>query len=170
MIKLKDILNEELRPDELKKVLSEDILNELDADKSKKYVKKATDKFHDALFAFEHSYPLKLIAKKDRTLTNMFNALVKEFSILRNYLKKSNISEAKLKDTLTEAQADFSIDSYKIADSFTSSELTKLKADGKISAEVYNGATEIQRIWKKNHPTMRIGNGAYRKEILKKLK
>jgi hypothetical protein len=70
---------------------------------------------------------------------------------------------------LTEAQADFSTDSYKIADSFTSSELKKLKADGKISVEVYNGASEIQRIWKQNHPTMRIGGGAYRKEILKQL-
>ena len=75
----------------------------------------------------------------------------------------------KLKDILKEAQADFSIDSYKIADSFTSSELKKLKADGKISVEVYNGASEIQRIWKQNHPTMKIGGGAYRKEILKQL-
>ena len=70
---------------------------------------------------------------------------------------------------LNEAQADFSTDSYKIADSFTSSELKKLKADGKISVEVYNGASEIQRIWKQNHPTMKIGGGAYRKEILKQL-
>jgi hypothetical protein len=71
---------------------------------------------------------------------------------------------------INEAQANFSTDAYKIADSFTSSELKKLKEDGKISVEVYNGATEIQRIWKKNHPTMKIGNGAYRKEILRQLK
>ena len=84
-------------------------------------------------------------------------------------MKKFNDSKWR-REQIKEAQADFSIDSYKIADSFTSSELTKLKADGKISAEVYNGATEIQRIWKQNHPTMRIGNGAYRKEIIKQLK
>jgi len=86
--------------------------------------------------------------------------------------KKFNDSKwrrEQLEDKLTEAQANFSTDTYKIADSFTSSELKKLKADGKISVEVYNGASEIQRIWKQNHPTMRIGGGAYRKEILKQL-
>ena len=83
--------------------------------------------------------------------------------------KKFNDSRWRRKQ-IKEAQANFSIDTYKIADSFTSSELKKLKEDGKISVEVYNGATEIQRIWKKNHPTMKIGNGAYRKEILRQLK
>ena len=80
------------------KSFNEGKLNELDANKSKEYVKKATDEFHDALFAFEHSYPLKLIAKKDRKLENMFNALVKDFSILRNYVKQASISEAKLNE------------------------------------------------------------------------
>ena len=74
------------------------------------------------------------------------------------------------REQIEEAQANFSIDTYKIADSFSPSELKNLKADGKISAETYNGAIELQRIWKQNHPTMKIGNGAYRKDILKQLK
>ena len=73
------------------------------------------------------------------------------------------------KEVISEAQANFSILTYKIADSFTPSELKRYKADGKISDEVYNGAIEIQRGWKNSHPTMKIGGGAYRKEMLIKM-
>ena len=76
----------------------------------------------------------------------------------------------KLKNILLEAQADFSLDTYKIADSFTPSELKRFKAEGKISDEVYNGAIEIQRGWKLSHPTMKIGGGAYRKEMARQLR
>jgi len=72
-----------------------------------------------------------------------------------------------LQEVIIEAQADFSLDTYKMADSFTPSELKRYKADGKISDEVYNGAIEIQRGWKNSHPTMTIGHGAYRKEMLR---
>jgi|21_taG_2_1085346.scaffolds.fasta_scaffold15143_5 hypothetical protein len=74
----------------------------------------------------------------------------------------------KLKNIL-EATMSTDLDTYKIADSFTPSELKQLKADGKISGEVYNGAIEIQRQWKQSHPTMKIGHGAYRKEMMKQL-
>jgi len=74
----------------------------------------------------------------------------------------------KLKNIL-EATMSTDLDTYKIADSFTPSELKQLKADGKISGEVYNGAIELQRSWKQSHPTMRIGGGAYKKEMVKKL-
>ena len=70
---------------------------------------------------------------------------------------------------LNEALMATSLDTYKMADSFTPSELKRYKADGKISDEVYNGAIEIQRSWKQSHPTMRIGGGAYKKEMLKQL-
>ena len=80
----------------------------------------------------------------------------------------------KLKNILTEskvneAQADYSLDAYKIADSFTLAELKKLKADGKISAETYNGATQLLKTWMKNHPTYTPGKGAYKKEMKSKL-
>ena len=75
----------------------------------------------------------------------------------------------KLKHIL-EATMSTDLDTYKIADSFTPSELKRLKADGKISGEVYNGAIEIQRGWKLSHPTMKIGGGAYRQAMLKQLK
>ncbi len=75
----------------------------------------------------------------------------------------------KLKDILNEAQAEFGLDVYKIADSFTLPELKRLKTDGRISDEVYNGATEIQRGWKQSHPTMTLGGGAYKKEMKSKL-
>ena len=74
----------------------------------------------------------------------------------------------KLKNIL-EATMSTDLDTYKIADSFTPSELKQLKADGKISGEVYNGAIELQRSWKRTHPTMRIGGGAYRKQMLRQL-
>ena len=69
---------------------------------------------------------------------------------------------------------DTSIDTYKIADSFTPEEIAKLKADGKISDEVVNGALELQRAWKERHPTITIGNSSmgaafYKKQILQKL-
>ena len=70
---------------------------------------------------------------------------------------------------LNEALMATSLDTYKMADSFTPSELKRYKADGKISDEVYNGAIEIQKSWKQSHPTMRIGGGAYKKEMLKQL-
>tara|TARA_R110001592_G_scaffold253079_2_gene515944 strand:+ start:1819 stop:2346 length:528 start_codon:yes stop_codon:yes gene_type:complete len=74
----------------------------------------------------------------------------------------------KLKHIL-EATMSTDLDTYKIADSFTPSELKQLKADGKISAEVYNGAIELQRSWKQSHPTMRIGGGAYKNQMMKQL-
>jgi len=80
----------------------------------------------------------------------------------------------KLKNILTEskvneAQADYSLDAYKIADSFTLSELKRLKTDGRISDEVYNGATQLLKTWIKNHPTYTPGRGAYKKEMKSKL-
>ena len=60
---------------------------------------------------------------------------------------------------------DTSLFTYKMADSFTPQELKQLKSSKKISDEVYNGAIEIQRSWKQSHPTMKIGHGAYRKEM-----
>jgi hypothetical protein len=68
---------------------------------------------------------------------------------------------------ILEATMSTDLDTYKIADSFTPAELKKLKADGKISGETYNGAIEIQRGWKRSHPTMKIGGGRYKKEMLK---
>jgi len=59
---------------------------------------------------------------------------------------------------LMEAIMDTSMFTYKMADSFTPSELKQLKASKKISDEVYNGAIEIQRSWKQSHPTMKIGH------------
>tara|TARA_Y100000310_G_scaffold213404_1_gene214357 strand:- start:122 stop:415 length:294 start_codon:yes stop_codon:yes gene_type:complete len=80
----------------------------------------------------------------------------------------------KLKNILTEskvneAQAEYSLDVYKIADSFTLSELKRLKTDGRISDEVYNGATQLLKTWIKNHPTYTPGRGAYKKEMKSKL-
>ncbi len=75
----------------------------------------------------------------------------------------------KLKNILNEALMDTSLDTYKIADSFAPQELKQLKADGKISDEVYNGAIELQRSWKQSHPTMQIGGGAYKKQMMKQL-
>ena len=74
-----------------------------------------------------------------------------------------------LNEVLYEASMSTDLDTYKIADSFTPQELKRLKVDGKISGEVYNGASELQRSWKQNHPTMRIGGGAYRKEMATRL-
>jgi hypothetical protein len=76
----------------------------------------------------------------------------------------------KLKNILNEALMSTDLDTYKIADSFTPSELRRLKVDGKISDEIYNGAIELQRSWKNSHPTMTIGHGAYRKEMVKQIK
>ena len=70
-----------------------------------------------------------------------------------------------LQEVIIEASMSTDLDTYKIADSFTPSELKQLKASKKISDEVYNGAIEIQRSWKQSHPTMKIGHGAYRKEM-----
>ena len=75
----------------------------------------------------------------------------------------------KLKDILLEAQAEFGLDTYKIADSFTLPELKRLKTDGRISDEVYNGATQLLKTWMKNHPTYTPGRGAYKKEMKSKL-
>ena len=75
-----------------------------------------------------------------------------------------------LNEVLSEATMSTDLDTYKIADSFTPSELKQLKVDGKISGEIYNGAIEIQRSWKQSHPTMKIGHGAYRKEMISLLK
>jgi len=75
-----------------------------------------------------------------------------------------------LQEVIIEASMSTDLDTYKIADSFTPSELKRLKADGKISGEIYNGAIELQRSWKASHPTMTIGHGAYRKEMSKQLK
>jgi len=75
----------------------------------------------------------------------------------------------KLKDLLNESLSEFGLDTYKIADSFTPQELKKLKADGKISAESLNGALELQRGWKQRHPSMTVGGGNYKQDMLKKL-
>jgi len=80
----------------------------------------------------------------------------------------------KLKDivyeiVLDEAQAEFGLDVYKIADSFTLSELKRLKTDGRISDEVYNGATQLLKNWMRAHPTYKPGRGPYRKEMARKL-
>ena len=76
----------------------------------------------------------------------------------------------KLKDILKEALSEFSIDTYKLADSFTPQELKKLKDEGKISDQVLNGALELQRGWKQRHPSMTIGGGNYRQDMIKALK
>jgi len=68
---------------------------------------------------------------------------------------------------LDEASSDFSIDTFKLADSFTPQELKKLKVDGKISTEVLSGALELQRGWKQRHPSMTLGGGNYKQDILK---
>ena len=75
----------------------------------------------------------------------------------------------KLKNILKEALAEFGLDTYKIADSFTLSELKRLKTDGRISDEEYNGATQLLKTWMKNHPTYTPGRGAYKKEMKSKL-
>ena len=73
------------------------------------------------------------------------------------------------KEVISEAQAEYSLDAYKIADSFTLSELKRLKTDGRISDEEYNGATQLLKTWMKNHPTYTPGRGAYKKEMKSKL-
>ena len=79
-----------------------------------------------------------------------------------------------VKEVIKESMMDTSLDTYKIADSFTQEEIAKLKSDGKISDEVVNGALELQRAWKKRHPSIEIGNSSmgsklYKKQILQKL-
>ena len=104
------------------------------------------------------------LSKKDRAATSR-----KKTASSKQFV--SNTKAAKVKK---ESLMDTSIDTYKVADSFTPEEIAKLKSDGKISDEVVNGALELQRAWKKRHPSIEIGNSSmgselYKKQILQKL-
>jgi hypothetical protein len=133
----------------LKNILTEGKVNEAKNDFSKMYPN-STDLEND-IVAWYRSL------KKD-----VGEKYAKE---MRADLVKVLMKEGKV----NEAQAEFGLDVYKIADSFTLPELRRLKTDGRISDEVYNGATQLLKTWMKNHPTYTPGKGAYKKEMKSKL-
>ena len=114
-----------------------------------------------------------LPAAKARSLTKKQRAATSRKKTRSNKQFVSNTKKAKVK-LKKESLMDTSLDTYKIADSFTPEEIAKLKADGKISDAIVNGALELQRAWKKRHPSIEIGNSSigselYKKQILQKL-
>jgi uncharacterized protein (TIGR02246 family) len=78
--------------------LAEGKLNELDADKSKEYIKKAIDTINDAMFNFRHSYPLKMIAAKDRKLKDQLDSMHNAIFDIEKSLKDKGLFEGKLNE------------------------------------------------------------------------
>ena len=170
MIKLQDILKEFRPPGKISGETADE-KEYLDIFK-KKYGEKDTDQFLDIDVEplagrgdFKYNDILKLAKKYKFSAWDAVRLV--DYTFVN---KVMGVPMSVKNESINEAQAEYSLDAYKIADSFTPSELRRLKVDGKISGEIYNGAIELQRSWKNSHPTMTIGHGAYRKEMAKQLK
>ena len=73
----------------------DEVVNELDDNKSKDLVRKALADINGSMFKFRHSNPLKMIAAKDKDLKVKLDAMHNAIFDLEKVLQDKNIAEAK---------------------------------------------------------------------------